>query len=159
MPTTPQAEHPVGALAKVICEDTHARGVFLYIMEGEFRGHELTNWGVWCPPEIMAGLPEIIEDAANEVIAGQVSTDADAVVMTAAGTHGVYADYCEQACRQANARAAFVYVQEGNNGSNWSIFCTPEDRHLVGECVSGAAEDMKSEEPKLRSQQGLETLQ
>lgn len=154
MPSQKNAEHPYAVLAKTICEGLAARGVVLLVVEGVAGD----NWGIWTSPEVMARLPEILEDCANEIIAGLVDQDASTVILTARGPAGRHADLAEKACRLAEARAAFLYVQEGREGSSWSLYCLPEDRRLLGELVSGCATDMRQEELRKRHELGLEQV-
>ncbi len=147
----PSSPYPYSVLAKEILQGRQARAVFLLICEGNFG----TNWAIEGPANVCASVPELLVDVAEDLRAGMVADDSDAVVLRPISLSGAYADLCEKACKLANAESAFLYVIEGNSGTDFSLFCPPEKAGIYPELLRGLAYDLAVATKPIRDRLGL----
>lgn len=148
----PQGDSPYLPLAQTIVKTAAARGAFLYVMEGQLGD----SWCVWAPPEVMAGLPELIEACAREIETGATAGATEAPLAIIDPGNVNYQDMAEFIVRRAEAKCVFVYVLEGRAGSGWAASGAPDvSPMMLAELLHGFAEDMTHEEAARRREQGL----
>ena len=145
--------HPYSVLAREIVHGRRARAVFLYIDDGMMG----STWALEAPANVAAMMPEILVDVAEDIRAGIYEDDSEAKIITHIGNRGPYADLVEKACQLARGTMAFLYVLEGDDGSEFSIYAPPEyNFEPFPDFLRGVAWDLAHEEPALRDRLGLE---
>ncbi len=146
----PRGESQYLPLAQEIVRQAAARAAFLYVMEGRYGD----SWCVWAPPEVMAGMPELIEECAQQMQAGATAgiTETPLAIIDPGNVN--YQDYADFIVRRTEAQCVFVYVLEGRAGSGWAASAAPDvSPMLLSELMYGFADDMRSEESQLREAQ------